>query len=145
MGFESRKADPDVWLKPGMKDNETECWEHVLLCTDDVLAIMMDPEKFVREEMDECFELKKHSVASLNQCLGNKVLLVELASGVKCWSFSSSQFIQNSVKSIEECLHKKGEKSPLRAKSPCSSGYLPESDASPELSPREATCFQCLI
>ena len=40
MGFESCKADPDVWIRPGTRDDGTEYYQYVLLYTDAILAVM---------------------------------------------------------------------------------------------------------
>ena len=51
MGFHSCKGDADVWMRPGTKSNGTTYWQYVLLYTDYILAIMEEPEKFIRNEM----------------------------------------------------------------------------------------------
>ncbi len=139
------KADPDVWLRDGLRADGSKYWEYVLLYTDDILAIMEEPEKFLREEMDNIFTLKPNSIKPPTHYLGNKVSQVELANGAKCWSFSSSQYVQNAIGNVEDYLAKKGEKLPPRAKSPWSSNYRPEADVSAPLSPVKAAYFQSLI
>ena len=47
MGFHLCKADPDVWLRPGVTADGKEHWQYVLLYTDDILAIMEEPERFI--------------------------------------------------------------------------------------------------
>ncbi len=145
MGFESCKADPDVWMRPGMKKDGTKYWQYVLLYTDDILAIMEEPEKFLKEEMDNFFTLKPSSIGPPKQYLGNKVSQVDLDNGVKAWSFSSSQYVQNAVHNVELHLAKKGEKLPPRCKSPWPANFRPESDTSPVLSDTNAAYFQSLI
>ena len=145
IGFMSCKADPDVWMRPGVKDDGTEYWQYVLLYTDDILCIMESPEKFLREEIGTRFTLKESSIAPPTQYLGNKVSQVTLENGNKCWSFSSSQYVQNAVKNVEEHLQKSGEKLPTRVRSPWPSNYRPESDITLELSPTKATYYQSLI
>ena len=145
MGFESCKADPDVWMQPGVKDDGVEYWEYVLLYTDDILAIMTDPESFLRHEIGTRFTLKEKSIGPPSQYLGNKVSKVTLSNNVSCWSFSSSQYIQNAVQNVEDHLQSRGEKLPARAKSPWSYNYRPETDISPTLSPTDAAYFQSLI
>ena len=145
MNFQSCKADPDVWIRPGTKSDGTTYWQYVLLYTDDILAIMEEPEKFLREELGQRFTLKEKSIGPPTQYLGNKVSEVELENGVKCWSFSSSQYIQNAVKNIEKRLHLRGETLPGRGSAPWPSNYRPEIDISPELSEENANYFQSLI
>ena len=145
MKFFPCKADPDVWLRDAVKADGTKYWQYVLLYTDDILAIMEEPEKFLREEMNNYFTLKEKSIGPPTQYLGNKVSQVDLDNGTKCWSFSSSQYVQNAVGNVEDYLAKKGEKLSPRAKSPWSSNYRPETDISSELSPAKAAYFQSLI
>ena len=64
---------------------------------------------------------------------------------MQAWSFSSSQYVQNTVKNVEEYLTKRQSKLPTRAKSPWTSNYSPEIDITPELRPTEAAYFQSLI
>ena len=145
MGFTSCKADPDVWMRPGTKDDGSEYWEFVLLYTDDILAIMCDPEKFLREEIGTRFTLKESSIGPPTQYLGNKVSNVTLANGLTAWTFSSSQYTQSAVKNVKESLAKEGKKLPTRVRSPWPTNYRPESDVTPELSPVKASYFQSVI
>ena len=104
MGFKSCKADPDVWMRPGTKDDGSEYWQYVLLYTDDILVIMCDPETFLRQEIGSRFTLKESSIGPPTQYLGNKVSEVVLKNGRSAWSFSSSQYTQSAVKNVEEYL-----------------------------------------
>ena len=51
MGFQSCKADPDIWSHPATHPDGTECWQYILLYTDDILAVMEEPENFIHEEL----------------------------------------------------------------------------------------------
>ena len=113
MGFASCKADPDVWMRPGTKADGTEYWQYALLYTDEILAVMEEPEKFLREEVGNHFTLMEKSISPPTQYLGNKVFEVKMENGTKCWSFSSSQYVQSDVANMEDYLHKRGEKLPL--------------------------------
>ena len=145
LGFESCKANPDVWFRPSNKADGTRYYQYVLLYTDDILAIMEEPERFLRDELGNCFTLKEKSIGPPTQYLGNKVSLVTLGNGCKCWSFSSSQYVQNAVKNVEDYREKNGLGPLPRVKSPWPRDYRPEADVSPELSSIEASYFQSLI
>ena len=41
-GYESCKADPDVWIKPKIKPNGEKYWEYVLIYVDDILVMSHD-------------------------------------------------------------------------------------------------------
>ena len=145
MKFKSCPADPDVWMRPGTKSNGTHYWQYVLLYTDDILAMMENPEQFLREELGTRFKLKEKSIGPPSQYLGNKVSKVTMENGTSCWSFSSSQYIQNAVANVESHLQSRGEKLMVPAKSPWSYNYRPETDITPELSAEDAAYFQSLI
>ena len=59
LGFESCKADPDVWLRLSRKVDGSKYYQYVLLYTDDILAVMEEPERFLRDEFGKCFALKE--------------------------------------------------------------------------------------
>ena len=106
---------------------------------------MEKPEQFLREDLGQRFILKEKSIGPPSQYLGNKVSQVTMENGVRCWSFSSSQYIQNAVKNVESYLSKTGEKLPNCASSPWPRNYRPEIDTTPELSPTKASYFQSLV
>ena len=125
MNFISYKADPDVWFREATKSDGTDYYQYVLLYTDDILAIMESPEKFIRDELANKFVIKEKSIGPPTQYLGNKVTNVTMENGVSSWSFSSSQYVQNSVKNVEEALAREGRKLPATANSPWATGYRP--------------------
>ena len=43
LGFKSCKADPDLWMKPGVKNDGTKYWEYVLIYVDDILCVSHAP------------------------------------------------------------------------------------------------------
>jgi hypothetical protein len=106
---------------------------------------MEEPEEFIRKELASYFTIKEKSIGPPTQYLGNKVSQVIMQNGVKCWSFSSSQYVQGAVKNVEDYLSKTGDKLPTRNKSSWTSNYHPECDITPELSPIKAAYYQSLI
>ena len=51
--FEPFLADPDVWMRPAIKSDGTECYEHVLLHVDDALCISENAEHTLRNEIEK--------------------------------------------------------------------------------------------
>lgn len=145
MHFITFKVDLDVWMRPGKKNDGSTYWQYVLLYIDTVLAIMEEPEVFIRKELASYFTIKEKSIGPPTQYLGNKVSQVTMQNGVKCWSFSSSQYVQGAVKNVEDYLSKTGDKLPSRNKSLWTSNYRPECDTTQELSPSKAAYYQSLI
>ena len=63
---------------------------------------MEDLEAFLLNEFGQRFKLKETSIGPPSQYLGNKVSQVTLDNGTKCWSCSSSQYVQNDIKNVEK-------------------------------------------
>ena len=89
--------------------------------------------------------MKKGSIGPPNIYLGNKVSKVTLENGVKCWSFSSAQYVTEAVNNVVRYLKTKGQSIPRKAPAPFETNYRPEIDISAESSPDEANYFQSLI
>ena len=79
------------------------------------------------------------------QYLSNKVSQVTLENGTKCWSFSSSQYVQSAVKNVEEYCNKQGLGMLPKVKSPWPRNYRTKVDVSTELSSIQASYYQTLI
>jgi hypothetical protein len=48
--------------------NGSEYYQYVLLCTDDILAIMEEPERFIWDELDQRFERQKVANTKVSKC-----------------------------------------------------------------------------
>ena len=159
LGFESSKADPDVWFRLSKrakrKPNSAglmleECegeeyYEYVLLYVDDCLVISDRAESLLRDEIGQHFELKEASIGEPSQYLGGKLRKVTMDNGMDAWAWGSSQYVQAAVQNVEEYLQKKGEKLVAKAPTPLSSNYRPEIDISSELTGADASYFHSLI
>ena len=65
IGFESSRADPDVWMRQLVcKDGTAKYWEYVLLYTDDCLVISDRAEDVLREGIGKYFDLKEESIGT---------------------------------------------------------------------------------
>ena len=80
-----------------MKDDGTYYYQYALLCTDDILAIMQNPEDFIRHKIVKRFVVKPKSVGPPTEYLVNKVSYITLENVQSSWSFSSSQYFQDTV------------------------------------------------
>ena len=90
LGFESSRADPDVWMRESVqKDEVTKYYDYVLLYTDDCLVISDCGEDVLRNEISKYFSLKESSIGDPTQYLGGKLRMVELENGQKCSAFGS--------------------------------------------------------
>jgi hypothetical protein len=145
LGFFSLRADPDVWLRLLKQSTGEEYYEYGLLCIEDVLVISESAEKVLRNEIGQHFVLRDECIGPPSQYLGGKLQMVTLENGVKACAFGSCQYVQSTVKNVEEHLAKIGEKLPYKAPTRLSSGYRPEIDVSPKLGEADASYFHSLI
>ena len=95
LGFESSRADPDVWMRESVqKDGLTKQFEYVLLYTDDCLVISDQEKSVLQNEIGEYFLLKESYIGAPSQYLGGNHQIVELENGQKCWAFGSQQYVE---------------------------------------------------
>ena len=145
LGFSSCRADPDVWMRPAVKSDGSKYWEYVLLYVDDTLVVSENGESVLRNEIGRYFTLKESSIGPPTLYLGGHMRQVVMSNGAKAWSFSSSQYVHEAVRNVEEELARRNSQLPSRCNSPMQTSYRPETDTSPELSPKDAAYFQSLI
>ena len=145
LGFESSKADPDVWYRESKRADGTPYYEYVLLYTDDCLVVSDNAEAILRKEIGKSFTLKEKSIGDPGQYLGGKLRKVTLNNGADCWAFSSTQYVQDAVNNVEQYLARKGKKLVAKALAPFKSNYRPEIDITEELDEDEASYYHSLI
>ena len=143
MGFRSTTADPDVWIRPGVKADGEEYYEYVLVYVDDIMVISHAPDR-VMEQIQERFTFKNNEWTAPDTYLGAKIEAKSL-NGRNIWTMTSRDYIKAALMEVETKLTKKGRRLPSHAYTPMTSNYAPETDDSPELDPDDITYFQELI
>ena len=147
LGYESCKADQDLWYKPDIRPSDGhKYYSYMLLYVDDALCIHHDA-KTALEEVDRYFQMKEGSIGDPDLYLGAKLRKVTLPNGVQAWATSPSKYIQEAVKNVEDHLHKEygGRKLAKRASAPFPRDYAPELDMSPVLDAKQANYYQSLM
>lgn len=145
LGFQSCKADPDVWMREATKCDGTSYYQYVLLYVDDVLVVAEGAEQIIRNEIGKYFMVKEESIGIPEVYLGGKISEVILNNGARAFTFSSSKYVKGAVSNVEAYLQEKGLKFPSRVSTPLSIGYRPEVDTSDELDDEDAAYYQSLI
>ncbi|KAI2494563.1 hypothetical protein MHU86_19978 [Fragilaria crotonensis] len=101
LGWESCKADPDVWMKPEVrKDDGYKYYAYCLLYVDDILVVHHDGLRAL-QEIDHYFKTKPGSIRDPEFYLGAKLRLYTLPNGVQSWAMSSSKYIQAAVQNVK--------------------------------------------
>ena len=144
LGFTASRGDPDVWYHPAKKANGEEYYEYLFVYTDDILAIAENPQEILRR-LNKYFKLKPDSIHPPDNYLGTKIKQVVLPNGVKAWGQSSSHYVLNAVKNLEEWMKERNLKLPKKANTPMQTSYRPELDVSKELDPELANYYQSQI
>ena len=144
-GFQSCKADADVWIRPAVKADGTKYYEYVLCYVDDILCCSEHPQKFM-DYLSTVYTLKQGSVQEPTLYLGADVKKVTTQINESAWGISSDSYVTSAVKEVERKLSELGTKLPTgKCTNPMTSGYRPELDSTPELNPDQANYFQSLI
>ena len=144
MGFTPSQADPDVWLRPGIKEDGSTYWEMILCYVDDVLAINEDPKRIL-ERIQNKFKLKDNKMEEPETYLGADLSRMDNEDGDISWGMSSDKYCQSLLTNIEEVLSKKGLRLPSKCITPLQGGYKPELDSTCELKADGLQWYQELI
>ena len=144
LGFTSCKADPDEWLRAFNDEKGCECYEYLLVYTDDIMVICKDP-KLVLQRIDKYFKVKDKSIHPPNIYLGGKLRPVTLPSGEICWGQSASKYVQEAVRNLENWLKEQNNKLHTRCDTPMSTSYWPELDTSEQLNAKMTNYYQSAI
>jgi hypothetical protein len=107
MGYRPCLADPDVWLRPAVKNCGFQYYEYVLTYVDDCLAISHNP-KAIMQGIQSKFKLKGDKYDEPTDYLGATLSKMTTASGIECWTQSSDKYVAASIQSVETTLAKKG-------------------------------------
>ena len=100
----------------------------------------------MRHEIGKYFELKEESIGTSKLYLGGHLRKVTLENQVEAWAFSSLQYVNTAVKTVETYLETQTRrKLPRCAETLIRTQYRPEIDVSPELIASDSSWYQTLI
>jgi hypothetical protein len=125
------KADPDVWIRPGIKPDGFKYYEMILCYVNDVLCISHNPEASMKG-IQGTFKLKDDKIEVPTNYLGAQISQ-KVIGGISVWTMTSEQYIKAAIANVEIKLDKEGQRLPSRCITPIKSGYRLEIDVSAEL------------
>ena len=129
LGFKPCRADNDVWLRQALKPNGEKYYEYVLVYTDDILAVSLQPDKILCY-LDQHFLVKPGSLGKPTQYLGSSVSRFKIPQDdTECWAMGSEQYVKEAVRNVKTWLEKRGLNLKSKAPSVLPSSYRPECDA----------------
>ena len=148
MGFQSCKADPDVWMRKATKPDKSKYYEYILAYVDDIIGCSHNI-KAVFEDIGSRFKFKEGSVQEPELYLGadiQKWYIDDAPNPNKPqWALSSTKYTRKAIAEVDLELKKVGRQLVKKASTPLASGYRPELDTSPELDSTRQTYYQGLI
>jgi len=89
--------------------------------------------------------MKQCSIGLPSIYLRGKINRVQLPNGVDAHIWSMSQYVQNTVESLEKYLHERDMGLNNRVRIPLFNNYQPELDRSKELNDEDASQYQLLM
>jgi hypothetical protein len=147
LGYQSTKADPDVWLHKATKDGGFEYYEMLFVYVDDILALSHRAMNAI-EEITEFYKAKEGSIKPPVIYLGANISKMQLPDGREVWTASPIAYVKNSLLVVEQLLSEDGEGYVLKTKvkNPFpTTSYKPELDVTDELDPELASRYMQLI
>ncbi len=118
LGYNSSLADPDVWMRPAVRENGDHYYEYVLVYVDDILSLSANP----RETMNSIAKLYR---LKETPCKPSKYLGVDIiehsypdAPAKRLWGMPSYQFVRKAIRVVELELNKVGKRLATKASTP---------------------------
>ena len=146
LGYESSRADPDVWMRKAVRDDGHQYNEMLFVYVDNILALSHRAKDAI-EEITAFYKAKDGSIKPPEIYLGANVSKMQLPDGQEVWSTSPRTYVKNSILMVERLLKEDVEGYVLKsnAKNPFPTGYKPEIDVTEELDHMLALRYMQLI
>jgi hypothetical protein len=87
LGFESTKADPDVWIQKAVCPDGFQYYEMLFAFVDDILALSHEARKVIGD-ITQFYKAKEGSIKPLDIYLGLNVGRIQLSDGHEVWCTS---------------------------------------------------------
>ena len=127
LGYQSCRADGDVWFRASQRPDGTRYYEYVLVYTDDILCLSCDPAATLCH-LDQHFLIKPGSQGPPTFYLGATIGRYKFGDGDECWYMGSEQYIAEAVKNVTSWLEQRGLMLKTKVSSVLPSNYQPELD-----------------
>lgn len=147
LGYQPCKADPDVHMREEVWKDGTRYWALLIAYVDDILCSGMEPQQQL-ESIEKEFTLKDGTIEEPYLYLGADIGKHQLPDGTMSWSMASSKYTAKAIATVElelgterfgfKCL-------PKGKKTPISTEYRPEIDATEELNVEDQNYYQGLV
>ena len=144
LGFASSKADPDLYYRAHVKKNGEKYYEYLLVYVDDILCISENTKPIV-DEIRALYRLKENSVIPPKRYLGADTKILQMKSGIQCWTMSPDSYVREAIVNIEILIEQDGKRMRKSSSPFPNTNYKPELDTSPVLDAPMMSRYQQLI
>ena len=146
MGFTSLLVDPDIWMRPAVKNNGFAYYEYIFVYIDNLFVISEKPDLIIKG-ISNCYRMKEGSVAKPELYLGAQIKEYRVPNQISCpcWTMSAEKFLKEAIRNLEFNLKKINKRLPSTKPTPLSSVYRPEIDVSAPLDNDYVNWYQKLI
>ena len=148
-GFQSTKADPDVWIRAAIKPDGFRYYEMLLVYVDDILLIS-HATKPTMDAIAKLYRLKGDSIGEPERYLGANIEKVQINDGTVVFSMNCVDYVTNAIANLENTIQRDGG-ADLKVygthagKRPFPAVYRPEKDVSPLLDDEMTNRYMQLI
>ena len=146
MGFTPCRADPNIWMRVGMKLMQDKYYEYILVYIDDILIISHGPKEALTQ-LDQHFLLKHDSIKEPNLYLGSQIMKHWFSDdpSKSYWAMGSEKYVKDAIHQVKEWLAERNGALKAKAPSVLPSGYRPELDVSEYCNQSNASFFHSHI
>ena len=108
LGFESTRADPDVWIRAAARSDGHKCYEMLFVYVDDILAVSHKAKEVI-EEVTAFYKAKEGSIKEPDIYLGANIAKIHTPDGHEIWTSSPHEYVRNAIKTVERLFDEDGE------------------------------------
>ena len=141
LGYKSYLADPDLWYKPEVREeDEFKYYSYVLLYADNYFCIHHSAEEEFNK-IDKFVKMKTGSIGDPDVYLGAKVTPVKMNNGVTTRAISLSKYVHEAINSSEKWIQENmaEHKHSCRASNPFLTDHDTDLDITAELDEEQVT------
>ena len=143
LGFQSCRADGDVWLRPAVKATGEKVYDYILVYTDDILIVSEHPKR-IMESIQSEYRVKPESIMEPKVYLGSDVGKYRFPDqpAKDYWYISSHSYVKEAVRNVSNWAESNGYNIKAKASGVLPCAYRPELETSAFCDPELHTFFQ---
>eukprot|EP00957_Ditylum_brightwellii_P150858 11487110-Ditylum_brightwellii.AAC.1 len=123
LGYESTKADPDIWIHPAVTEFGTKYYKMLCVYVDMNVSVSSKARDGI-QQIIKVFIAKEGIVGVPQRYLGTDIEKIQAADERMVWSTSPHSYIKNAIRVVEDLFAEDGFDDCLKKKTNPRAGYL---------------------